>query len=104
MAFDLPRGVPSGRTIWRVGNAGATVERVQTVLDAALRAERAGGVFEEQTAPPALGPAWAGWPPHLVAGIGVLSPQRAVAAQIDFAPGTHAAVCFIPCRRPASAT
>ena len=110
MAFDLPAAVPDGRSLWRVDNAGAvfhelailpvpagaTVEQVQAALGTALTAEAAGGVFEEQTAPAELGPAWTDWRPNLVAGVGVASPGQLVWAQIDLAPGRYAAVCFIP--------
>ena len=110
MAFDLPAALPAGRRLWRVNNAGAmlheiallpvpsdaTAEQVQTALGAILAAEATGATFEEQVAPPELGAAWAGWRPDLVASVGVTSPTRSVWAQIDLAPGTYAAVCFVP--------
>lgn len=110
MTIGLPATVPTGPHLWRVENiggmlhelailpvpAGATVDQVQAALATALAGEVAGGVFEEQAAPAELGAAWAGWRPDLVAGVGVLSNGRPVAAQIDLAPGSYAAVCFIP--------
>lgn len=110
MSIELPATVPAGPHVWSVANtggmlheltilpvpAGATVEQVQGALGAVLAGEQAGGVFEEQAAPAALGSAWADWRPDLVAGISILSNGKPVSTQIDLAPGTYAAVCFIP--------
>lgn len=110
MAFDMPAALPAGRHLWRIHNAGAmvhetailpvpadaTAAQVVEAFSAILAAEAAGGVFEELTAPASLGTAWAGWTPDLVAGVGITSPQHSVVAQIDLAPGSYAAVCFVP--------
>ena len=110
MAFDMPAELVAGRQVWQVQNtgaalheiavmpvpAGATTEQVVAALGAALAAEAAGESFEDQGAPADLGPAWMGWEVELVAGVGATSPTRSVWAQIDLAPGTYAAVCFVP--------
>lgn len=110
MAIELPATIPAGPRVWEVVNKGAmihemaivpvpaeaTVEQVQEALTAALAAEMAGGVFEEQGAPAGFGAEWAGWRAGPIAGVGVASNGRPVWPQIDLAPGRYAAVCFIP--------
>jgi hypothetical protein len=110
MTIAVPATVPAGPRLWRVENtgamlhelaiipvpAGATVEQVREALTAALAAEMAGGVFEEQGVPAGFGAGWAEWRAAPVAGVGVLSNGRPVVAQVDLAPGAYAAVCFIP--------
>jgi hypothetical protein len=110
MAFDLPKEVHSGRQIWRVDNtggmpheiallpvpAGATADDVKTAIGA-LMADGAPDATPAAGDPLAkLGAAWACWHGEAIAGVGATSPSRSVWAQIDLAPGTYAAVCFVP--------
>lgn len=101
MAFEMPAFVPTGRQIWRVDNTGAALREIAIVpVPAGATAERAAAAvvatFEGKPAPAAFGPAWTGWRANLVAGVGATSPGLSISAQVDLAPGTHAAVCFVP--------
>jgi hypothetical protein len=101
MGFSLPERLPSGRQVWRVDNlgtawhelalmpvpAGATTEQVLAVMEA---------LFAGNSVPAELGPAWEGWEFHLVNGAGAMSAGRSVWTQFDLAPGTYAALCFVP--------
>ncbi len=110
MGFTLPDDIPSGSQVWQVSNAGAmlheiaifpapagaTAEQITAAVSAELEVEFGGDPAEARATIDALGPEWKGWSTDLVAGVGVLSPQRTSWAQFDLAPGAYGAVCFIP--------
>jgi hypothetical protein len=112
MGFELPETVPAGRQIWEVTNTGAMLHEmaifqvpvgatpadVEAAAAAELQAEMSGDPAKARATIDAMGDEWKGWTglPNLVAGVGVLSPQRVSLAQIDLEPGTYGAVCYIP--------
>lgn len=110
MGFSLPDELEGGSQLWEVENTGAmlhevaifpvpesaTPEQVQEAISAELAVEFGGDAAEARATIDALGADWVGWSSHLVAGIGVLSPQAATLAQVDLESGTYGAVCYIP--------
>lgn len=110
MGFKLPDRVATGRQVWEVTNtgamlheiailpvpAGATPAEVETAVAADLAVEGGGDPAAARAAIDALGAGWAGWQTRLVAGVAVMSGQRAAYAQFDFAPGAYGAVCYVP--------
>ncbi len=110
MGFHLPEKFAAGRQVWEVRNSGAmlheialfpvptgaTAEQIETAMTAELEVERGGDPAAGRATVDQLGPEWTGWTSQLVAGVGVLSPQRVSLAQITLQPGTFGAVCFIP--------
>ena len=67
--------------------AGATPDQVVAAIAA---------VETGQPLPSELGVAWANWTAPLINGVGATSAGGTVLAQFDLAPGTYAAVCFVP--------
>ncbi len=110
MGFALPDGVPAGRKVWEIRNTGAmlhevaifpvptgaTAEQVTAAVSAELEVEFGGDPARARATIDALGPDWKNWSADLVAGVGVLSPQRSSWTQFDLEPGTYGAVCFVP--------
>jgi hypothetical protein len=110
MSFTLPEEVSAGSQIWEVSNTGAmlheiaifpvpngaTTEEIQAAISAELEAEFGGDPAKARATVDALGSEWEGWSSHLIAGVGVISPQRVSWAQFDLEPGTYGAVCYIP--------
>lgn len=110
MGFTLPDDVPSGRQVWKVRNTGAmlheiaifpvpasaTAEQITGAVSAELEVEFGGDPAQARATIDALGPEWKDWSSNFVAGMGVLSPRRTSWAQINLAPGTYGAVCFVP--------
>ncbi len=110
MGFAIPDHIQAGSQLWEVRNtgamlheiaifpvpAGATADQVEAAISAELEAEFGGDPAKARAAIDALGADWVGWSSELVAGVGVLSPQRSSLALFDLEPGTYGAVCFIP--------
>jgi hypothetical protein len=110
MGFTVPESIPAGPQLWEVENtgtmlheiaifpvpAGATPEDVMAAATAELEAEMSGDITKARPAIDAMGGEWVGWTADLVAGVGVISPQRVSLAQIDLEPGTYGAVCYLP--------
>jgi hypothetical protein len=110
MGFHLPENVPAGPQLWEVKNtgamlheiaifpvpAGATPADVEAAATAELQAEMSGDLTKARPAIDAMGGEWVGWTADLIAGVGVISPQRVSLAQIDLEPGTYGAVCYLP--------
>ncbi len=111
MDFTIPDDIKAGRQVWQVTNSGAMLHEVAHPREpsgetkaAEVEAVLAGGeaAFGAETTPAmraavhAIGLEWTGWTLQLAGGVGVLSPQGMSWAQLDLAPGTYAAVCFIP--------
>ena len=110
MGFALRDDVPTGRQVWEIRNtgamlheiaifplpAGATAEEVTAAVSAELEVEFGGDPARARATIDALGPDWKNWSADLVAGVGVLSPQRSSWTQFDLEPGTYGAVCFVP--------
>lgn len=110
MGFTLPETVPAGQQIWQFRNTGAMLHEIaifpapvgatqadiETAVSAELAADMGGDPAKARATIDALGAEWVGWSAKPVAGISVLSPQRASWAQIGLEPGTYGAVCFVP--------
>jgi hypothetical protein len=110
MGIRLPETVSAGSHVWEITNAGAMLHEIallpvpagaskaefETAVTTMLQAEMGADATKTRSVIDSLGSEWANWTGEVVAGMGVLSPQRTAWVQMALEPGTYGVVCYVP--------
>lgn len=89
-AYGIPASIPAGQQLWKVVNEGAQPHEM-------LLAQLTPGATAMDFAMAAFDPAASGPPPgQPIGGLQAIMPGSSAWLELDLAPGTYAAICFVP--------